>query len=336
MHVVGRHYPDIGRSFVSQPSASQETSCGEIPQRKANLFMLEFRPITIEDKDLVERYLALRNRIECNRNFATLFMWAKIYDQQLCEQDGWLFIKSSDAFYHPMGEGDLRVAIDAMVEYCRQQDKKLIIWGNNPNERKELEELYPKEFEFVEMRDFYDYAYDAQKMASLAGKKLHGKRNHINRFVQDNPGWSFEPLTEENLDEALEMNRKWCEFNDCKKSEGLRDESCAVRRCFKYFKELGLVGGLLRTPEHGVVAYSMASLLGTHAVDVHIEKAFSNIQGAYPMINREMVRYLLTLYPHITLINREDDTGDEGLRKAKLSYYPELLVEKSTATWIGD
>lgn len=297
--------------------------------------MLEFRTITIEDKPLVDRYLALRNRIECNRNFATLFMWTKIYDQKLCEEDGWLYLKSKDAFYHPLGTGDIHQPVEKMLEYCRAQGQELVIWGNSPRERLELEEAYPLEFSFREERDVYDYIYDAQKLATLAGKKLHGKRNHINRFEQDNPGWTFEPLGPHNLDDAYAMNAKWCELNDCQKTKGLREESCAVRSCFKNFEALGLIGGLLRTPEHGVVAYSMASLLGEHGVDVHIEKAFYTVQGAYPMINREMVRHIMALYPQVTLINREDDTGDEGLRKAKLSYYPDMLVEKATATWIG-
>lgn len=302
-------------------------------ERKAFFFMLEFRTITLADKPLVERYLALQNRIECNRNFATLFMWTGTHDQQLCEEDGWLYLKSRKAFYHPLGTGDIRRPIQQLLEYCYHQGKKLVIWGNNPLEQQELRAAFPDEFIFEEARDYYDYVYDAQRLATLSGKKLHSKRNHIYRFEDANPGWSFEPLGTHNLEEALHMNDKWCELNDCYKDESLQEEMCAVRCCFQNFEALELIGGLLRSPEHGVVAYSMASLLGTNAVDIHIEKAFYHIQGAYPLINREMVRYITTLYPQVTLVNREDDSGDAGLRKSKLSYYPDLLVQKDTAIW---
>ena len=216
--------------------------------------MLEFKTITVEDKPLVDKYLALRNRIECNRNFATLFMWTPIYEQQLCEEDGWLYLKSKDAFYHPLGTGDIHRPVEKMLEYCKANGQQLVIWGNNPRERLELEEAYPLEFSFREERDFYDYVYDAQKLATLAGKKLHGKRNHINRFEQENPGWTFEPLTQQNLGDAYEMNTQWCKLNDCQQHEGLREEGCAVKRCLHNFEARGLSGGRVRPPPTGGVA----------------------------------------------------------------------------------
>ena len=120
------------------------------------------------------------------------------------------------------------------------------------------------------------------------------------------------------------MNKKWCEIAECEKSEGLKDEGCAVSEAFENFEALKLSGGLIRAKGE-VVAFSMGDRLNDETFLVHIEKAFANIQGAYPIINREFVIHNCEGYK---FVNREDDTGDEGLRKAKLSYRPYEILKK--------
>lgn len=294
--------------------------------------MLEYRDITVADRDEFNGILRAHDFLACNHNFTTLFAWSNAYRQSWAICDNHLLIRSDNCWYMPIGNGDPAGALEEVRDECRKAGGPMCILGAGDAEQQKLETAYPGIFTFEDKREYFDYIYEAARLADLPGKKLHAKRNFINRFMTDNPEWSFEPITGENISQAWEMNRKWCEINGCARSAELMDEAYAVRRCFDNFRELGIIGGMLRAGDR-VVAYSMASRLGTRAVDVHIEKAFSDVDGAYPLINREMVRYILELYPDVEYINREDDTGDDGLRQAKLSYHPDILLRKWVAVW---
>jgi hypothetical protein len=199
-----------------------------------------------------------------------------------------------------------------------------------PEGKAELETLYPDKFEFALERNSADYVYSAQSLKTLVGKKLSGKRNHINRFVENYPEWVYEPLTEKNMAEAREMDDAWCRQAGCTDDDGLRKETCAVLQAFKNFFDLKMDGGLLRA-DGKVVAFSMGDPLNETTYHVHFEKAFAEVQGAYPMINKQFVIHNCENYLYV---NREDDAGDEGLRKAKLSYVPLRLIEKYSAKYI--
>ena len=126
------------------------------------------------------------------------------------------------------------------------------------------------------------------------------------------------------------MNLKWCALYGCSDDEGLKKERCAVENAFAHFEAEGLLGGLLREETGGpVIAYTMGRPLNSDTFIVHIEKAFHDIQGAYPLINQQFVEHNCQGF---TYVNREDDTGAEGLRKAKLSYRPAILLDKYYAT----
>jgi hypothetical protein len=210
---------------------------------------------------------------------------------------------------------------------------EFILFGLSPENIAVLNNLFPGSFEYRENRDNFDYIYLLEKLVTLSGKKLQAKRNHINRFKANN-NWGFEPLSAENLAECWEMNIEWCKIHGCNEDQHLANEDCAVRRCFKYFTELGLEGGLLRS-EGRVIAYTMGEKLNSDTYDVHIEKAFGEIQGAYQMINREFAALIQDNHPDLTYVNREEDTGSEGLRKAKLSYHPDKMEEKYLGQYVS-
>ena len=144
----------------------------------------------------------------------------------------------------------------------------------------------------------------------------------------------FEPLTDANIPECIAMDNAWFAQRDsemeAEEKKQLGYENDAVHDALRNFDALGLIGGLIRAGGQ-VVAFSLGDRLGTDTFDVHFEKAFGDIQGAYAVINREMARYVRQTYPDVVYLNREDDVGIEGLRKAKLSYYPDILLEKYTA-----
>ena len=289
--------------------------------------MANFRKITILDKEWVDEILerGVCGSLECN--FTTMFIWRNIYNIKISSLQGGNFFSASAGdgyFLFPIGNGNVKSAIEEIFEYCRDNDIIPGFYSITADNKKVLEELYPEMFEYTEIRDGADYIYEKDKLATLVGKKLASKRNHINRFIENNPDWKYEEIDSSNIDEAFEMNKKWCELAECEKSKGLKDEGCAVSEAFENFEALKLSGGLIRANGE-VVAFSMGDRLNEETFLVHIEKAFADIQGAYPIINREFVIHNCEGYK---FVNREDDTGDEGLRKAKLSYRPYEILKK--------
>lgn len=295
---------------------------------------MNFREITLSDKAWISQKMREDGRRACEFTFANTYIWRDIYRIEAAEICGCCIIKyrAQDADYltFPIGAGDRRKALCAMIGASREKGQPLYVDCVLNEEKRLLEEWFPGQFAIREVRDGFDYIYTVEKLTHLAGKKLHGKRNHIARF-EENEDWSYEPMTSFNKTECLTMNRKWCDRQACKWNRDMADEVCAVREAIEHFEELELVGGVLRIAGD-VVAFTIGEPLTADTFVVHIEKAFADIQGAYPMINRQFVAHECQAY---TYVNREDDAGSEGLRRAKLSYQPDILLEKYTAEYMG-
>lgn len=292
--------------------------------------MLTLNEITMQDREWVTSLMRAANLRGSEYTFSNLFNWANTYTMRLGRCADMLIVRSGATSHHylyPVGPGDFAAAMQAIDEAAKAEGKPLIVYSIPTEGVDKIEALYPGRFEFKAIRDNFDYIYTRESLATLAGKKLHGKRNHINRFVETYPDWRYETLTRENLDDAWQMNVEWCRINGCHESHSLQREACAVRSAFEHYFELELTGGLLRAGGQ-VVAFCFGSPSADDTFVVHVEKAFSDVQGAYPMINQQFVQNELQNY---TYVNREDDVGDEGLRKAKESYRPEMMYERYTA-----
>ena len=172
--------------------------------------------------------------------------------------------------------------------------------------------------------DDADYVYESEKLATLSGKKLHAKRNHINKFKATFENWNFEALTEDNVEECFQMALNWRRENGCEDDVEKNAEMCVTLNALRLREELELTGGVLRVNGE-VVAFTLGEPVCEDTFVVHIEKAYAEVPGAYPMINQLFAKQVYDRYRYI---NREEDTGAEGLRKAKLSYYPVFMVEK--------
>ena len=164
-------------------------------------------------------------------------------------------------------------------------------------------------------------------MAKLRGKKYHSKRNHITNFKKNNPNWSFEKLNKDNIGECIELHSQW--ISEHSDEEDYSYEFEAVLTAFEYYDKLNLVGGLIRV-DGKVVAYTLGERHSDKLFVTHFEKAPAQMQGAYPIINQEFTKNCLMSYEYV---NREEDLGIEGLRKAKQSYYPEIFLEKCVAEY---
>ncbi len=297
---------------------------------------IKLKPITLNKKDLIRSYYEYEQSDSCEASFANNFLWAPFYDTEYCIiEDMLVFItkRGKWSVNMPLAKNEetashLPRVILQLEEYFKEADRPFIMQVVTKDKFELLEKLFPGKYEIEYQRDAADYVYETEKMISLAGKKLHGKRNHINKFKQNNPDWSYEPLTKENLKECLEMAEEWKKRNLCDEKDEKHAEFCVTRRALMQFEELGLTGGVLRV-ENRIVAFTLGEELNKEMFVVHIEKAFAEVQGAYPMINQQFLEHEAGNYRYV---NREDDMGAEGLRKAKLSYYPALLQEKGTVT----
>ena len=199
-----------------------------------------------------------------------------------------------------------------------------------------LEQLYPGRFRYHFDRDGFDYIYSIDELAELKGRKFQRKRNHLNRFRQNYSGYTVEPLSEENAPMVEAMLEQW--YTDRQQSAPLSDfhmERSAIAKALRHWKELEM-DGLVLLYEGRVLAMTLGSFLCDTTFDVQFEKALEDADGAYPAINNAFACYLREKYPTLRWLNREDDLGLEGLRKAKLSYCPDHMIEKSWACLLED
>ena len=291
---------------------------------------IEFHEITLDDKAWMDARFQEDDRNACEYTFANNFVWRKVYHVEVAEKYGCAVIRFKEEgvvmYSYPIGAGDRRKVIDELRAICEEEKRPLIMSPLSEADREQMLTWYPEQFLIQGDRNDYDYIYSREKLATLAGKKMHGKRNHIARF-QDEDDWCYEELNDSNIEECRNMTYTWIKMRAEKWNEEMELEMSVLHEAFDYRKELGLVGGIIRKAGQ-IVAFSIGEPLNSDTYVVHFEKAFPDMQGAYPMINQQFVLHACEDY---TYVNREEDTGDPGLRKAKMSYYPEILLKKYVA-----
>ena len=303
--------------------------------------MIAFRDPEIGDRQWVEERFRASGNQGCEYSFSTLFLWSGAYQQQVAPMDGFVLErlrgKLGAGYLFPAGSGPLEPVLSALEKDAAERGEPCRFFCVTPEQAERLEQLRPGQYAFQSDRDGWDYLYALDRLAGLGGKKLHGKRNHIRRFEESHPDWQVEQITMDNLAECAEMdlewNRRYRSLDAAGEEAEARtrlDERHAMSRAFAHYEALGMDGLLLRTGGK-VVAFTMGSPISADTFDVHFEKAYGEIQGAYAMINREFARWLQANRPGVRWLNREDDMGLEGLRKSKESYYPDRMVEKSAA-----
>lgn len=295
---------------------------------------IQFKRAELEDKEIISRYFTLYTSRSCERTFANVYLWSRQYPVKWAVVENTLVFKSEDeehlAFAYPVGDpGDVRRAIEWLTEYFKDRCMPFRMYNLTPDNFAQLEEWYPGRFQIEYDRDSADYVYESEKLATLSGKKLHSKRNHINKFKALYGGrWSYEAITAGNVEECFQMALKWRDQNGCEDDPDKRGEICVTMNALRLFEELELTGGILKI-DGEVVAFTIGEPICPDTFVVHIEKAFADVEGAYPMINQQFVEHECKDYLYV---NREEDTGAEGLRKAKLSYRPVFMVEKGGVT----
>ncbi|MBQ9112389.1 MAG: DUF2156 domain-containing protein [Clostridia bacterium] len=299
--------------------------------------MINFKPISPADKTIYEKYRSDGEERGCEFSFANLYLWGRqnfavIHDHIVMFSQ---FDRRS-VYPYPIGEGDKKAVIDAIIDDSMARGIPCRITGLRPWQRQTLEELYPGRFRFHCDEGSFDYVYAIDDLADLKGKKYHGKRNHLNRFRETFPNYTVEPLGEDNLARVRQMVNDWYETRIRENPNGdYHMEQAALDRAFRHYEELGM-DGLVLLDGDDVLAVTLGSRLSADTFDIQFEKARADVNGAYPAINCEFARYIRSKYPDIRYLDREEDMGLEGLRKAKRSYYPHHMVEKCWACLLED
>lgn len=295
--------------------------------------MLTLRDITLSRKSELDRIFVAENSRSADFNFGNIYMWDNRFKQSVAPCGDRLITllsrKGLPYFAFPVGTGDIRPAFEQMMSYCDENGITLRLCGICDEHLELINNAYPDLFEITEDRDYSDYLYDINKLATYPGKHLHSKRNFCNRFEAEHE-WNFVPMDKSLIPDCLEMHAEWKMQSSERLSSDYEYEEDAIFRGFELFSELGLEGGVLYA-EGRIIGFTIGEKISSDTFCVHFEKAFTDIDGAYPMVCREMSKLIMSKHPEIRYVNREDDMGNPALRKSKLSYKPEFILTKYTA-----
>ncbi len=285
--------------------------------------MLNFKPITLDDIENLRLYVSSPARFSCESSVANLIVWAQMYDNKYAIKDGMLFVKSGGVekvtFRLPFG-GNLQKGLKILSDYTKTEHPPL--WVQQGERFLDFKVNFGKFYEFIPQRDAFDYVYLQEDLANLSGKKYHSKRNHISAFSKKY-NWEYKQITKENIQDVLECMEKWYSEKTDKLDDTMITEKQGIALIINNMEPLNVKGGAIYI-DGKVVAFTLGSAINKEVFDVHIEKALSEYATAYTVINNEFAKTL----GEYKYINREDDLGLEGLRKAKLSYKPHLLLKK--------
>lgn len=294
--------------------------------------LIPFRPITAADADVLRSFTMQSNCMNCDMNVANLCGWQFLYHTEYAVVDGFLLLRflldGQVTYMKPIGKGDLRAMLQLLIADARSMGDTLRMACVCPCAREVMEEAMPGAFTFTTHRDTADYLYLREKLVTLSGKKLQPKRNRISKFKRLYPDYEYRSLTADLVPECLRLAEEWCRTNDCREERAAMAEQRMMAYALSHLDELHILGGALFV-EGRMVAFTFGSRINKDAFDVCVEKADVSYEGAYAMINNEFASHIPD---DITYVNREEDLGLEGLRKAKLSYQPDLLLDKMTAT----
>ena len=304
-----------------------------------------FKDIELSDSSWVRELFSVPDFNSEDYNFTYQYLWRNVFKSKIARIGDLALVQYNmegrRSYLLPVGRAEDSQKADLLNsmlgdESLLGEDGKLVFYGVLPSQLDFLERHFSGRFTAELFRMGADYIYDAESLRTLRGKKYQAKRNFANGFRRLY-NWTFEPITEENLAECRQMNDEWCRRNGCGENFWKASEFCAVRISLDNYRALGLDGGLLRV-DGNVVAFTIGERASSNTLLVHIEKALTEYRGAYQAMSQEFLSYMDKILrerenipdgtPTFTLVNREDDSGDENLRKAKLEYHPVEIKEK--------
>lgn len=284
-----------------------------------------FAPLDISHRDAVERALARRPAEVSELNFAEMLAWHGVRATQITEVHGCIGMclvrHGRRCLYPPLGDANRPVAMRELLRHLRSQGSDGFVYGLTLAEAAEA--AATGGLAAIEDADNADYVYRTADLVHLAGHRYDGKRNHVRNFTRSYD-FHFARLTAADVPEVAEFQRQWCAVRGCAREPSLMDENHAVQELLRYYGQLEVMGATIRI-DGRVQAFTVASPLNADTALVIVEKANPEFRGIYQTINQMFCEQVLEPY---AWVNREQDAGDPGLRRAKLSYHPHHMVAK--------
>ena len=286
--------------------------------------MLNFKKITLEDIKELTPILRMQEYGTCDFTQLGIFMWKDCFCYEYAIEKDILFLRSN---YHDKGLSEyflpittkdrIEEGIDLIVS--NETDKEIIFQAVPESYRSYLEK-----YEYIEsrnLREYADYIYPASALATLTGKKYNKKRNLIHQFLNQYPNYKLVPIDKDNINSIIDFHRK----NRATSEETFLEkyENDLVDVVLNNYDSFSLEGEILLVND-SIAAFSIGEIIGD-CLYVHIEKGDRLYKGVFQVLNWAFLNEQIKNYPNITIVNREEDMGDEGLRQAKMSYFPELI-----------
>jgi hypothetical protein len=286
----------------------------------------QFKDFSLEEKPLLEWAFLKFPPVISEFTFTNLFIWRQIYQLRISHLNGFTCLLSDKGdqsfFFPPIGDGDKVESFRTLLQYFKAR-------GNSPKIARVPESMvtqidWKENGMRVDLdRDQSDYLYLVKDLTQLEGRKYHRKRNHIKQFKERYP-YQYLPLTPEWISECLRLETDWCDLRHCEVVPGLANESVAIKEALTHFDQLNMKGGAILI-DGKLEAFTLGEPLNPETVVIHIEKANPAFEGLYPLINQVFLENEWSAYLYV---NREQDLGEEGLRKAKESYFPHHMIHK--------
>ena len=290
---------------------------------------MSFRKIQKADVPVLSRIYHDENAVGCEYNAVSAYLWSSEYDLRIAEY-GESVIK---AYYRGDGSvwgyclprgGNTAEAVEAVLRHAAEQGGNAAFDYLSRYERDALEQLFPNRFTYYPREDAQDYIYETEALATLPGKKYHAKRNHVSKFYRTYSDSEIKPINADTAPDALKVVCRWYSERGIDFSE--YGEYGVIRDALNGLEEFDMKGAVLYVGDTPV-AMTLGSEISPLCFDVMFEKALRDYEGSYAVINMEFAK-TLTDYRYL---NREEDMGIEGLRKAKLSYHPAIIYDRFRA-----
>lgn len=285
--------------------------------------MLSLKKIELEDIKVLKAYFIAYPERQCDRSVGATVMWRDYFKNSYTVIDGTLILSSDSRFVFPIGR-NVENALDEIEKHCKECNIPMILCTVNKKELAKIAERYD-DFEADADRDWFDYLYGKDAMLNLTGKKYSTPRNHINKFRKLYQNWTFEPINENNIPDLIEFTKNFTFNSEKDESANLELQMCI--EVLEYYDTYDMLGGVLKV-DGKTVGYSIGEIVGD-TLFCHIEKADISYGGSYQMLTNQFLQ-MYASNDDVKYVNREEDCGDEGLRRSKMSYHPVDLIEKNT------
>lgn len=260
-------------------------------------------------------------------------MWHKAYKIKWTVEGEFLCVKAcwegEKFFLPPFGpQQGLSEVLEKMLSHAKQNNFPFMLQGVEKYMIEWLEAIRPEYFKCKAERDNFDYVYLAKDLIELKGRKFHKKKNHVNGFRKAYSNYQYVPMTAEMVDQCIAFMVEWCNERGCVKGDEIDCERNAIVEAMNHFTVLGFQGGAIFI-DGKMAAFTYGEVINDNTAVIHVEKGLLEFKGVYGVINQE---FCAQNWQHMEYINREEDMGIEGLRKAKESYNPVKMIEKYIVT----